>query len=199
MKLGACATVCSLEPATVTEVMERVSTEAKPTTGSRVAQAFGLEGDNWMRHANPLSVWTRFSVLSLFAISIWSRDWIGWLCLIPIALSIAWMFVNPLLFKEPRSTRSWASRAVFGERIWVDRDKLELPEEFRSAAVPNIANAFGGIGLIFLAYGLYELDIVVTVAGILIVHGGKLWYLDRMTLLFDRMKGRSATYAAWEY
>lgn len=28
-----------------------------------VTRLFGLAGDNWMRHANPVSVWTRFAVL----------------------------------------------------------------------------------------------------------------------------------------
>ena len=43
------------------------------------------------------------------------------------------------------------------------------------------------------------LDVWLTVAGIVIVHGGKLWYLDRMVLLFEDMKQRDATFASWEY
>lgn len=80
-----------------------------------------------MRHANPASVWTRFTVLSLLSLAIWSRDWIGVWCLVGVALAIIWMFVNPLLFKAPTSTRNWASRTVLGERIWVDRDKSTCP------------------------------------------------------------------------
>jgi hypothetical protein len=38
-----------------------------------------------------------------------------------------------------------------------------------------------------------------TVTGILIVHGGKAWYLDRISLLFADMKGRSAEYASWDF
>jgi hypothetical protein len=34
---------------------------AKGTSEQWVAGLFGLKGDNWMRHANPVSVWTRFS------------------------------------------------------------------------------------------------------------------------------------------
>src|SRR4051812_35846572 len=53
-----------------------MATHAAPsTTGDRkVAKLFGLEGESWMKHANPASVWTRFSVVSLLALSIWSRD-----------------------------------------------------------------------------------------------------------------------------
>ena len=177
-----------------------VSSIAKPkSTNRKVAKLFGLEGDSWMKHANPASVWTRFSVVSVLALAIWSREWIGAWSLAAVAVAIAWMFVNPLLFKVPASTRNWASRAVLGERIWVDRDKLELPEQFRSPAAAWVANGYSGIGMGLLAYGLVDLNVLAAVAGILIIHGGKAWYLDRITLLFAEMKRRDPEYASWEY
>ena len=54
------------------------SQRAQAASENKVAKLFGLTGENWMRHANPWSVWTRFAVPPLLAISIWSRDWIGW-------------------------------------------------------------------------------------------------------------------------
>jgi hypothetical protein len=39
-----------------------------------VARLFGLKGEDWQRHANPVSVWTRFAVLPLLALAVWSRD-----------------------------------------------------------------------------------------------------------------------------
>ena len=95
-----------------------------------VTKLFGLEGERWMRHANPVSVWTRFAVLPLLALAVWSREWIGWWSLPAVALVLVFMMVNPLLFPPPRSTRHWASKGVFGERIWTDRDKAELPAQF---------------------------------------------------------------------
>ena len=91
-----------------------------------VNKLFGLEGDKWMRHSNPVSVWTRFAVLPLLALAIWSREWIGWWSLAAVALALVFMMVNPLLFPPPRSTRNWASKGVLGERIWSDRSKVEL-------------------------------------------------------------------------
>lgn len=159
--------------------------------GSKVARAFGLEGETWLKHANAASVWTRFSVVSLFALAVWSREWIGIWCLVPITLSIVWMFVNPLLFAAPASTRNWASRTVLGERIWVDRDKVDLPEQFRSRAASLIANAYSAVGLAILVYGLVDLNVLAAITGILITHGGKAWYLDRVQLLFFEMKARN--------
>jgi hypothetical protein len=173
--------------------------KAPPTRDSKIAKLFGLEGENWMRHANFASVWTRFTVLSLLSLAIWSRDWIGAWCLIGVGLAIIWMFVNPLLFQPPKSTRNWASRAVLGERIWVDRSTVDLPEQFRSPAAALIANAYSTIGMGILAFGLVDLNLLATVTGILITHGGKAWYMDRVSLLFAEMKGRSDEYAAWDF
>lgn len=152
-----------------------------------------------MRHANPASVWTRFSVMSVLALAIWSREWIGIWCLAPVALAIVWMFVNPLLFSEPKSTRNWASRGVLGERIWVDRDKVEIPEQFRSPTASFVANGYSAIGMAVLAFGLIDLNLLAVLTGLLITHGGKAWYIDRASLLFAEMKDRSPEYARWDF
>ena len=166
--------------------------------GKKLSGLFGLKDENWMRHSNPASVWTRFGVLPLLAVSIWSRKWIGPRSLIALGLSTAWLFANPIFFRPPRSTKNWASKGVFGERIWVNHDRSELPDQFNSV-MPTVATAYQAIGLAPLAYGLTKLKVGPTVAGILIVQGGKLWYIDRMVLLFDEMKTRDPEYARWEY
>jgi hypothetical protein len=123
------------------------SSRNRGTSERRVASLFGLKGDSWMRHANPWSVWTRFAVVLVFLV------------------------VNPMLFHEPGSTRNWASKSVFGEHIWSDRDTVELPG---------------------------QLDVLSVVAGLVIAQTAKAWYLDRMVLLYEDMKARSLEYAAWE-
>jgi uncharacterized protein DUF6653 len=174
------------------------SESAKVTSEQRVAKLFGLEGDSWARHANPVSVTTRFAVLPLLALSIWSRDWIGWWCLVPVALSLVFMMVNPLLFPKPRSTRNWASKGVFGERVWSERTTVTPPRQF-STGVLNVTYAIQVVGAAVLTYGLVRLDVVDTVAGLVILQTAKAWYIDRQVLLFEDMKARHPRYASWEY
>ncbi len=169
------------------------------TRGAKLASLFGLKGEGWVRHANPVSVYTRFAVLPLLAISIWSRDWIGWWSLVPITLSLVFMVVNPMLFPKPSSTKHWASKGVFGERIWAERNKVELPDQFKSAAVENVTYMFQLVGTVVLTYGLIQLDLLAVVSGIVIVQCAKAWFIDRMVLLFEDMKVRNLEYAAWEY
>jgi len=88
---------------------------------------------------------------------------------------------------------------VFGERIWVARNKTDLPQQFRSSRVPNATYAFQMLGLVPLAYGLVVLDALAVVTGIVIVQCAKAWFIDRMVLLFKDMKARHPEYASWEY
>ena len=174
---------------------------ATATRETKLARMFGLEGDNWMRHANPVSVWTRFAVLPLLAVSVWSRDWIGWWSLIPIGLSLVFMIANPVLFSTPSSTRNWASKAVFGERIWADRNSVEIPDQFRSR-VPSITYLFQLFGMALLVYGLVALGpvgLAGTITGLVVVQCAKAWCLDRMVLLFEDMKDHNTEYAGWEF
>ena len=163
-----------------------------------VNKLFGLEGDKWMRHANPLSVWTRFAVLPLLALAIWSREWIGWWSLAAVALVLVFMMVNPLLFPPPRSTRHWTSKGVLGERIWADRQKVEIPAQYLDSAVTNATYAIQVVGMAIMVYGLVELDLLAVVSGILITQTAKAWFIDRMVLLFEDMKTRHPEYAAWD-
>lgn len=38
-----------------------------------IAHTFSMSDAVWMRHAHPWSVWTRFTVLPLLIVAIWSR------------------------------------------------------------------------------------------------------------------------------
>ncbi|MEJ2888121.1 DUF6653 family protein [Actinomycetospora aeridis] len=171
------------------------------TTEGRVARLFGLSGDRWMRHANPWSVWTRFAVLPLLALAAWSRVWIGWWALLAAAVVVVFTVVNPLLFAPPRSTRHWASKAVFGERIVSEKgaEKGAIPEQFAGSRVPVVTSSLQVVALAALVVGLVRLDLLLAVTGVLFCQCAKAWYLDRTVLLFEDMKTRDPHYAAWEY
>ena len=57
-----------------------------------------MTDDAWKRHANPWSVWTRFAAIPLMILAIWSRVWLGWWCLVPVAAVIVWLWLNPHVF-----------------------------------------------------------------------------------------------------
>lgn len=60
------------------------------TLERRIASVFHMDEETWMRHANPWSVWTRTTALPLLILAVWSRVWIGWWALLPIAAAVLW-------------------------------------------------------------------------------------------------------------
>ena len=162
-----------------------------------IASLFRMTDVVWARHANPWSVWTRYLALPVLIFSIWSRIWIGWWSAVPILLSIVWIWVNPRVFAIPSSTKSWASKAVLGERVWLKRKRIPIPEHHRP--IINIINTISGLGTLLCIWGLIRLSVWGTIFGMVIVVLGKSWFLDRMVWLYDEMKDANSDYRSWSY
>ena len=168
------------------------------TLERRLANLFRLSDENWMRHANPISVWSRYSVLPLLLLCIWSRLWLGWWSLLPGLLAMFWLFFNPILFKRPKSTRNWASRAVLGERVFLNRDQVPIPERHLTYLHSGL-NALSAAGLLLAVWAVIEYWAFGAVLGVGLAYLGKSWYLDRMVWLYEDMKGANETYQSWDY
>jgi hypothetical protein len=149
-----------------------------------LAKAFGLTSEHaWRRHANPWSVYTRIPIPALLVAAIWSRAWIGWWSLVPIGLCLMWTLANPRVFPPPRTLDHWAARSVMGETRWAKRKSTPLPPRHRTA--PLVLGLLSAAGLPFLVWGLVVLDPWITLFGLAVQMTGKLWFLDRMALLYD--------------
>ena len=166
------------------------------TLEQKVASVFHLNGEIWMRHANPKSVWSRFTVLPLLIIASWSRVLLGWWALIPIALAVVWMFLNPIAFPKAMSTNNWASKGVLGERVWANRNNIPVPEHHRR--VPNVLNSLAAVGMILVIWGVVAFSIWPTMTGTVIGVAFKIWYVDRMVWLYEDMK-HLPEYGKWLY
>lgn len=168
------------------------------TLERKIAKLFNLTDENWMKHANPISVWSRYSVLPFILFSFWSRIWIGWWCLVPMVLSLLWLFFNPILFNKPKSTRNWASKAVLGERVYLNRDKIAIPQHHITPLI-NLLNIISSTGLILAIWSVIYYSIWGAVFGVTLTYIGKSWFLDRMVWLYEDMKDDNAEYKSWDY
>jgi hypothetical protein len=147
----------------------------------------GMSDATWRRHANPWSGWTRFAILPAFALAVWSRVWIGWAALLPVAALIGWTFINPRAFPPPADYGAWMTRGVLGERLWLDRANRPIPAHHARAAFLTTIVAASGLPL--LAWGLWVLDPFASFAGLTLAVGGKAWFLDRMVWLHADLTG----------
>ncbi|WP_071516031.1 DUF6653 family protein [Geitlerinema sp. PCC 9228] len=163
----------------------------------RIANIFRMSDEVWQRHAHPGSVWSRTAALPLLVVAVWSRAWWGWWSLVPVAIALFWIWVNPRLFPKPASTNHWASKAVLGERVWSDRDAVPVPQHHRR--VPHILNLISALGLPFLIWGLVAFHLWSVLLGVCLVNLGKFWFLDRMVWLYEDMKDATSEYRSWLY
>jgi len=162
----------------------------------KLAEFFKLNDTTWQQHANPWSVWTRLIILPLLTVAIWSRLWIGMYCWIPIVVVLFWTWVNPRAFGKPTTNKYWSSKSVMGERVWLNRKAIPIPSHHQKMILR--LNVFTAFGLPLYVYGLYNFHLWTTVLGLLIIVGGKLWFLDRMVWLFEDLKNQE-TYKDWLY
>ena len=165
------------------------------TLERKFAVAMSMDDATWLRHANPWSVWSRASVLPLVILAIWSREWLGSWSWAAIALSVSWMWLNPRVFRRPESMDNWASRGVLGERVWLNRDVVPVPQRHR--ILPHVLNGVTAIGTAFVVWGLVALNVWPTLLGSVLVYCGKLWFLDRMVWLYEDVIAQNEHYRSW--
>ena len=161
----------------------------------RLERLMAMDDAAWERHANPWSGWTRIPILPLLALSVWSRVWIGWWCLVPVLVLVVWTFWNPRAFARPTSTDNWMSKVTFGERVWLNADVHPIPDHH--ARMASYLSVMAGLGLVPLMWGLWALNSWAVVLGLVITVVGKLWQMDRMVWIYQDMKGQVPEYAAW--
>jgi Family of unknown function (DUF6653) len=116
---------------------------------------------------------------------------------LPIIIVLLWVWFNPRVFTEPKSTNNWASKIVLGEWVWMNRKNVPVPKHHQSA--PNILSAVGLISIPFFIWGLIALDIWPAVFGAIVAMLSKLWFADRMVWLYEEMKDTKPEYRNWLY
>jgi len=162
-----------------------------------IARLFAMSDAVWARHASPWSVWTRTATLPVLLLAVWSRAWIGWWALLPVAAVLVWAWLNPRLFPPPRTTDTWAARATFGERLWIARREVPVPPRHR--VLPHGLSAVAATGAVLAVGGALAAALWPTLLGAVLVYAGKLWFLDRMVWLFEDMHGTDPRCRGWLY
>lgn len=167
-------------------------------TGQHLAHWLRLSDENWMRHVHPCNVWMRYTTLPLLLLSIWSRQWWSWWSIVPGALVLGWWLFYPLVFSTPLTTKSWASKSVLGERVYLQRDQVPLLAIHRSP-IPKLLHVAIVIGSLVTLWAAVYYALFVAILSMSLTCLSRSWLLDRMVWLYEDMKHVHDAYAAWEY
>ena len=145
-------------------------------------QIMAMDEATWAKHANPLSVYSRMSILPLMSLAVISRVWLGGFALAPAIVVIIWAWWNPRAFGPPKTTDSWAAHGTFGERVFLNRAEIPIPQHHARWAIG--LGFLSGLGTLPWVYGLWSFDYGAVLLGLALMIGGKVWFVDRMVWLY---------------
>lgn len=163
----------------------------------KLATLFGMSDEVWKRHASGWSVWTRVATMPLLLLAFWAHSWIGWWSAVFVAVLVLWIWLNPRLFPAPNTTKNWAAKVTFGERIWLRRTQIEIPRDHRQ--LPLVLSAFAGIGFVMAIGSAIANEFWPMAVGTVLSYAGKLWFCDRMVWLYEDMKSSDPEFEGWLY
>jgi len=136
----------------------------------------------WRRHANPWSVWTRLAVVPVAAAILYLRPTLGWWTGAGMLGLVVWLWLNLRLFSPMVSDDRWEARAIFGEKLWLQRGRKGIPAHHaRTIAFLNVGST---VMLLPAAYGLLTFDPWAAALGVVGMVGGQMWALDRYAWLY---------------
>jgi len=151
----------------------------------------GMNDETWLRHANPWSVWTRVVFpMPLLMLAIWSRLWLGWYALVPLGLTILFIWLNPRMFGVPANFESWAARGVLGERVFLRQGQNVDPQH---RPLITWLPVISGLSVVPLVYGLWVYDLGFATLGAVTIVISKMWLVDRMAWIFDDFRRSGGT------
>lgn len=148
-----------------------------------ISRAMGMDDDKWLRHANPWSVWTRLFSVPAFAMAIYARVWLGWWFLLAVAIIVVFLWLNTRIFPPAQTDRRWETRAILGEKLWLNRRSVPIPDHHQRATRWIVAGS--SLSAIPMAIGLFQFDPWATAFGAAGVFFGQTWFLDRLAWLYS--------------
>ncbi len=137
----------------------------------------------WKKYTNPWSVWVRFIILPMLIMAVWSRVWIGEWSLVFILLTFIWIWFNPRIFPNKQASSFWTMQAILGERIWLNRKNIYVPEQhfFIIHALQLVVI----LSFLSCVVGVIILNIWLTLFGLALTCMSMCWFLDRMVWLYN--------------
>ena len=150
---------------------------------SRIADTFRMTDDAWRRHANPWSVWTRFAAIPLMILAIWSRVWLGWWCLLPVAAVVVMALAEPAGLRARRHTEQLGGQGHLRREALAQGARTGATRSPQGAA--PICVPIGAAGFVLLVYGLVRLEVWPTVFGASLIVLAQLWRIDRLVVFYE--------------
>ncbi|MTH98305.1 DUF6653 family protein [Roseibium sp. RKSG952] len=169
--------------------------DASPVKRSRL-QPFLARGPLWQQKVYPATVYFRILGLPALSAAIWSHVALGTgPAFLLTCATVVIMMLAPRLFGRPKGNLRWAAKSVYGERIWLNRAKLPIPNDDAGNALAMFFTWMIGTGV--MIWGSIEALPVIAVPGLVIAMAAHISFQDRMVKVFNKMETAHPLYRFW--
>ncbi|MCZ4372573.1 hypothetical protein O4H50_12275 [Vibrio diazotrophicus] len=155
-----------------------------------------MDEKSWQKHSSPVSVYSRFTIIPLFTVTLALREVLGWWTLVVLLLVSFWTWLNPRIFQAPKKTNNWASMGTFGERIYLNRYKEDLIP-LHHLQMCRIIMVLQMIGIPFWIFSFYTTSYELMFLSMLWLMFTKTWFVDRMVWVYQDVKNLNSVYHSW--
>jgi hypothetical protein len=136
---------------------------------------FGFLSSSAATTSSGCGAWTRLLSVPLVFLPIWTRSWREG------AIVVVWLIANPIMFREPKNDKTWVTRAMLEEEMWIAKRPLD-----RAMALSVGATAFGLGGV----WGAYKRRLLPTALCTVGQVGLLLAYWREMAIYYERHRGK---------
>lgn len=169
---------------------------ALPPVQAGQVRPLGMPVSIWQRYTSPWSLYTRLAMLPFLLTAMASHAWLGTQAAIGLTLLIfVLLWATPRLLPASRNQNSWSARATFGERVWINRMAVPIPQDEAKTAMR--LSLVTGAGFVVAVYGAVTVNPILAASGLIVTYAGKLAFLDRMAQLYGKMRDAHPLYRFW--
>ncbi len=148
------------------------------------------------RLSKPRNLFIRALLLPALLTPLWYQATLGWFWATALSLAaVAWIWIIPPFSKGNTGAKSWLQKATLGERMWLNRMFVPIPNTYHQKALALLI-----VGLLSVAaaiWGATAHDILIMLTGAILAYLAKFASMFVMVKLFEHMKNAHPIYKSW--
>ncbi|MES0808618.1 DUF6653 family protein [Roseibium sp. SCPC15] len=151
------------------------------------------------RAAGPVgsvSTYAKIVAPALLSAAIWAKLLVGGLfSVVLLAGVLLLLFKLPSLLSGKQQADSWARRASYGERIWLNRLLIPIPADVNQKI--TILYLVFWTGTLIAMLGAVSSSLLLTATGLLVAYAAQAVCLGKLIGLYNEMKDKAPLYRFW--
>ena len=144
----------------------------------------------------PISTYAKMAAPALITAAIWSKVWLDTAFVVLLVAGIVLFLLRlPKFVPFKGRTESWAEKASFGERIWLNRLLIPIPQDINQRL--TILHLVFWSGTLIAILGAVTSSPILSVTGLIVAYATQVVCLRKLIDLYILMKDKAPLYRFW--